>query len=370
MDTIEVEESSVSSTFLSLDYQSLTSVNVGDYIQVIAAESFFPESSAVPVERDSLDTVDVSGSLVMNCWFAEPSYGFPPAHDVEPLFVSFHLNASIADEFLSDSVNLEYLRKKGPIGCRDEYTCSRLQRAGVEAYFSSCLTTTLGLTLSSVNKNQTDEALSHNGKILLVDPVSTLPARGKLAHFGEACRYGIFLFANPLLCYRAVKSKLANNPKIPQKLTLNLTRDVYAVIRSAYISSKLLSREDMKRVEYLSHVFEPRELPDRQARLNYARRLLDMYRSADLVISSRIHCCLPCLGFGTKALYLQQYNDPPDSYCRKQGLLDLLTVILMDVDQPISHDVACQGVCAFSNKDAFRAHSEKLYARVKSFLSR
>ena len=69
------------------------------------------------------------------------TYDFPPPSFIEPLYVSFHL---VYKEMLTPPV-VEHLKRHEPIGCRDVDTMKHFQAAGIVAYFSGCLTTTLNL---------------------------------------------------------------------------------------------------------------------------------------------------------------------------------------------------------------------------------
>ena len=66
-------------------------------------------------------------------------HGFPYHPNINPLFVSFHLNtvAALTPEAI------EYLAAHGPVGCRDWATVDLLLSAGVDAFFTGCLTTTI-----------------------------------------------------------------------------------------------------------------------------------------------------------------------------------------------------------------------------------
>jgi lipopolysaccharide biosynthesis glycosyltransferase len=66
-------------------------------------------------------------------------YDFPYHPHLRPVFVSFHVNRP---DMLDDEA-LAYLRAHGPIGCRDWSTVFLLLSAGVDAFFSGCLTSTL-----------------------------------------------------------------------------------------------------------------------------------------------------------------------------------------------------------------------------------
>ena len=66
-------------------------------------------------------------------------YDFPYHPNIRPLFISFHVSRL---EMLSDEA-LDYLRRFGPVGCRDWNTVFLLLAAGVEAFFTGCVTTTV-----------------------------------------------------------------------------------------------------------------------------------------------------------------------------------------------------------------------------------
>lgn len=76
-------------------------------------------------------------------WYMHPLFGmrcgFPLHKNLRPIFVSFH----IADRSLLTPDAVEYLRRYGPIGCRDHTTVDLLLSAGVPAFFSGCITTTI-----------------------------------------------------------------------------------------------------------------------------------------------------------------------------------------------------------------------------------
>jgi len=85
--------------------------------------------------------------LISNGWFMHRPYlgkvDFPYPENINPIMISFHIqdagvmNAEVAAE----------LKKFGPIGCRDWTTVYRLRDYGVPAFFSGCVTTTVGQVL-------------------------------------------------------------------------------------------------------------------------------------------------------------------------------------------------------------------------------
>ena len=60
-----------------------------------------------------------------------------------------------------------------------------------------------------------------------------------------------------------------------------------------------------------------------------AENLLNKYARAKLVITSRIHCALPCLALGTPVIFINGFDSFVDS-CRFDGILELFNRI--DVD--------------------------------------
>ena len=167
-----------------LDYRSpdhvLTSGNLGDYIQTLGmlanlvrmprvaftGEGGLGELAAelqarvqpglrdpapsgavhlVPVDRDFSSGASVPPGtwLLAFGWHMHSLFelrsDFPYHPNVRPLFVSFHVNRL---EMLTEEA-LAYLRRNGPVGCRDWNTVFLLLGAGVDAFFSGCFTTTL-----------------------------------------------------------------------------------------------------------------------------------------------------------------------------------------------------------------------------------
>lgn len=127
--------------FGSLKYSS---INIGDEIQSIAAWRFLPRVDYY-VARDYMKQFDSGGEkvkVILNAWYTWRPDNFPPAECIEPLLVSMHLSEGCRDRLMTPRMR-EWLVTHGPVGCRDISTERYLEGAGVPAYFSGCLTTTL-----------------------------------------------------------------------------------------------------------------------------------------------------------------------------------------------------------------------------------
>jgi lipopolysaccharide biosynthesis glycosyltransferase/phage regulator Rha-like protein len=82
--------------------------------------------------------------LIAFGWYMHPEfknlYNFPFPENIRPIFISFHIN----DRAMLNEAAVQYLAKHAPIGCRDWSTVYTLREFGIPAFFSGCITTTLG----------------------------------------------------------------------------------------------------------------------------------------------------------------------------------------------------------------------------------
>jgi len=230
--------------------------NLGDEIQTLAALRFLPRVDAW-VDRDRLDEFQGAEDhkIILNGWFLHRPQHWPPASRLRPLITSFHLTKEVMprhnDLMIAPSstvlgpTGIAYLRDHAPIGARDLDTLETLRNAGVDAYFSGCLTLTLQVS----------------------DP----------------------------------------GPR---------TRMVYAVDLPGDVVSAFERRYDVPIIR-VSHVVS--DLVG-LARFQRARELLRGYASAHAVLTSRLHCALPCLALGIPVLFVPSTQD---SY-RFLGLQDFL----------------------------------------------
>ncbi|MGH3361779.1 MAG: glycosyltransferase [Nocardioides sp.] len=175
---------SESPTFAVIDYRhpnvNAASSNIGDHIQSIASLTHLvrhqgvrlhgdpalvgllerlrsrirPEQRRDDIEADlNVMTVQRDASMYDEIpegtwalcfgWYMSPlfgmRFGFPLHRALRPVFVSFHCN----QRGLLTSETVDYLRRYGPIGCRDWTTVYLLLSMGIPAFFSGCITTTI-----------------------------------------------------------------------------------------------------------------------------------------------------------------------------------------------------------------------------------
>ena len=265
-------------------------VNIGDHIQSCAAEQFLPRVDFF-VERDRLNAPQYGeAKIIMNGWFTDAPENWPPNPRLIPLFVSFHLQPKSAQILFSKSENVEYLKAHAPIGCRDYRTMELLQAYGIEAYFSFCLTTTLDEKFKSEERDD---------NFYFVDPLYAYD-RGLL----KKIDLGKLIRDFPI----RKLSKLKGLLKPKAKLTDFVPQDVIeAGIRQEHYVSANKDNIDL---------------------YSDAKNLLKKYARAKGVVTSRIHCALPCLALETPVLFVMEgLKDEKQHMSRFRGILDHINIL-------------------------------------------
>jgi len=131
-----------------------SSENLGDYIQILACLRLLETLDLRPSIYLDRDTELASAPALSSCcgrvllplsgWFkhmvgADPQW--PPHERIIPVFIGFHVRPNMCPALL-DQRSIDYMKTHGPIGCRDPFTQHLLERKGVSAYLSHCLSLT------------------------------------------------------------------------------------------------------------------------------------------------------------------------------------------------------------------------------------
>ncbi len=260
--------------------------NVGDNIQSLAAKQFLPKVDTF-LNRERLG--DYKGepiTLIMNGWFTHNTHHWVPSENINPVFVSFHMNNTAAPAMLSEK-GIAYLKKHQPIGCRDQFTADTLKAKGIDAFFTGCLT----LTLDSYKVDDSERGED----IYIVDPLYSYPRPEKIFYNAKA----------------TVKNVLNGTAFQLNKKNKHLKN---------FISQEVLSKAEFINQEPPSNTYSDEE------KFDMAEKLLNKYAKAKLVITSRIHCALPCLALGTPVIFVNGFDSFVDS-CRFDGILELFNRI-------------------------------------------
>jgi len=179
------------------------------------------------------------------------------------LFVAFHLTDKVRPAFATPET-IAYLKEHAPIGCRDHSTMEFLMSHGVQSYFSGCLT----LTLPKRNVPKTD-------KIMLVNMPEEFESH------------------------------------VPADLRKNLDID-----NTDYRYFQLLRQRVRNKLN----------MPSSTATFDYAEKLLDKFASARLVVTTRLHCAMPCLAMGVPVYFV--VPNPDDT--RFRGLVENANFLSLD----------------------------------------
>lgn len=330
------------------------SINIGDYIQALASSQFYPKIDGfLDRDEDLKDYEDEECKMIMNGWYMHNPTNWPPSDKIHPLFVAFHLNP-LAQKELTNKESISYLRRHQPIGCRDRHTATLLKSLGVDAYFSGCMTLTLGV---NYQKKSTD------GSVYFVDPKVNLSINllQKL--------YIIFSFClkHPRIYFTIFNNKYAF-------CDISIKRRILIVAKFIRDYSKIFPLSVLKKAHYnsqqSSHYYT--QFKSEEDRFKEAKRFVEAYRKASLVITSRIHCALPCLGIGTSVIYTSLDGDDFVSTSRMDGLIELFNVITC-TSQGLKPQFDCKlpitGDNHPSNKTNWKPLAKSLVEKCRKFIA-
>ncbi len=329
-------------------------INIGDYIQALASSQYYPTIDRFIDRDEELKSYhDDPIKVIMNGWYMHHPHNWPPSNKIIPLFVAFHINTSAQKNLLSPE-SIEYLKKHEPIGCRDLHTLNLLKEHGVDAYFSACMTLTLGKNFHSPQKED---------KSYIVDPLFLEKLRIKdmakalMEILKHPCDISKLCRIKELKPHRGgAKKRILKIALFYKEYTRMFGRKI--VMESTYISQ--------------ANTFYCEGFSSDAERLKEAERLIRLYAKAKLVITSRIHCALPCLGVETPVIFLENKQDIEESTCRMGGLRDLFNIVKMShgrliADFEIATPITEQNFP--TNKTLWKSYAEALQKRCIDFMT-
>jgi hypothetical protein len=275
-----------------------STTNLGDEIQSIAARQFLPSVDLL-VERDRPnalpDGAEGPYKIVFNGWHSHAPENWPPSPQLIPLLVSVHITGEMPSlnkgrlrpaDVLLQGRNLEFFKSHEPVGARDLWTKDLLQNSGIDAYFSGCMTLTLGTG--------------------------------------------------------------AKRPRGDYVCAVGFTKPVGRRLRAG-TRWVAVSHEDAV----------TKSFDDRMAK---AGQLLSLYAHAKCVVTTKLHCALPCLALGTPVLLVTSAHD---SY-RFSGLRDFLRTCTPEQLRDGTADFDFDDPPA--NRDDYRPYRKALIETVNPFM--
>lgn len=345
--------------------------NIGDYIQSVSQEQYYDKIDTY-VERESMNTFQLGEEVktIMNGWFMHNPENFPPSDCIRPLFVSFHIVPSMAERMLSPEV-ISYLRKYEPIGARDTGTKELLESKGIKSYFSGCLTICL---------NRKYKSDIHDDSVVFVDPYYDL--FGKRQHGFSKWLYAFSVLLKNLRA--AIRLGNIFNYEFKSKVSYISTKVDRILHAAAFYDtySKLFSDEVLFDATYVCHTVEQKTFKNDDEKMEYARQLIHRYAKAKYVVTSRIHCALPCLGVETPVLFvtsdsLEGFN-PIRSVGRFGGLIEWFHCLRWKPEGIIMEDQELKNILKgkkinkdfiFENKKDYISYRNALDATVSAFVN-
>lgn len=340
--------------------------NIGDYIQSLAALQFMPKDSKYDfIEREKLSEYDDGEKVkcIMNAWYIwHPEYWPPKEMTIDPLLTSIHISPLIADKMLAGE-GKEYFIKHGPVGCRDTGTLEILEKNGIPSFFSGCLTLTLGEKY--INKKD-------RSGVIFVDPYFP-PIRyvndDKTIYYPlNLIKSIVFFLQNPKIIHKLAK-KFFFKGRIKLQTYYNASMFYHAY-------SNMFDDDTLINAEYISHMVPVENDMRQEDWLVIAENFVKKYSKAKYVVTSRIHCALPCLGLETPVIFVlnkimnAKFNAPG----RFGGLIDLFRLAsytgnnVIPVDDCFDKSSKFSENTVFSNKSNWKFYRDKLINQVRDFM--
>lgn len=342
--------------------------NIGDYMQSLAALQFLPKDY-VYVEKEKVAdfTSNEPVKVIMNGWYMWHPENWPPKEkNLIPLLTSMHFTPITVKKMIENG-GKEYLMKYGPVGCRDTNSVELLQKEGIEAYFSGCLTLTLGKQYASTGEKK---------GVCFVDPyipsLRILSNDSRKIYPLNAVKALCYFLAHPIKICR-----LSKKPFFQGRLKF-LAYYNASMFYHAY--SRLFDDEVIFNAEYITHMVPTSVEESQESLFKRTEQLLKKYASSRYIVTSRIHCALPCVGVGTPVLFtlndqMESKKNLIGSPGRYGGLIDLFHIVTYkgdkvttkETDLPYGKKLGIQ--TTFVNKPQWRGIADSLIKQCENFVS-
>lgn len=333
-----------------LAVSTVNEINIGDYIQALASSQFLPRVDGF-IQREELKDYDGEEcKMIMNGWYMHNPEQWPPSKKIHPLYVAVHFN-TLAKEKLFSKESINYIKQYEPIGCRDTYTRDLLLEKGINAYFSGCMTLTLGYKYKSDIRED---------KCYFVDPYF-------VTHWNIfSIIYNFMYLLFHWKSINIISNKYPEGKKGLRKKMILTT--FYREYKRFFTKDTLLNAEYIcQQSRYYKDNFSSDE-----ERLKEAEKLVEKYAKARLVVTSRIHCALPCLGLETPVIYTEDTNQSEASACRFGGLRELFTIMEwkrnhLELKFSYKKRISISNVPL--NKNGWRKYADMLIIKCKDFVN-
>ena len=217
---------------------------------------------------------------------------------------------------------IDYFRKFAPIGCRDTGTLELFKKYDIPCFFSGCLTLTLGENY--INKHDSK-------KCIFVDPyyefIRNKEGKYSVKTLLKTIFYGIKNLSKIKRLWKIFKYI---GYYLDESFLLKFIRRFLNISAFYKTYSSMFDDSLLFSAQYETHSIN--NTIKNYSALILAEKYIKTYSSASLIVTSRIHCALPCLGIETPVIFvtsenLESIDKPIRSPGRFGGLLNLMRVI-------------------------------------------
>jgi exopolysaccharide biosynthesis predicted pyruvyltransferase EpsI len=98
--------------------------------------------------------------------------------------------------------------------------------------------------------------------------------------------------------------------------------------------NEIFGKQILDQSKYISHYHPARH--SEKERFSVAEDFLKKYATAKLVVTSRLHCAIPCLAFGTPVIFIHFGFKHEYDNRRLKGVTELFNTIYIDENENIS----------------------------------
>ena len=346
--------------------------NIGDYVQTVASMQY-AGSDAELIEQEEADQYFPEDAqkrrMIMNGWFQWRAEHWPPSEFIEPLLISMHFSPLRAEQLFSTK-GLDFLRAHQPIGCRDLGTKKLMDEKGLDCYFSACLTLTLGKKYG----------LPQNARegVYVVDPYFEIPP-----FKNNVLSFVAYFLKHPIAVFKLGRNTFFRDYSPTGFLDRNRVwcRRFYKAMRFLSTYEQRFSIDMLVDAKYITHWIDlDLEKVTAWDCIHIAEDLVKRYGSARMMITSRIHAGLPCLGMETPVVFIANEEITNDAGSwntpgRLGGLLELFRVLKFTDGRFSSDDDVLSKISKFTNETTFenknewRRYAENLDRKCSGFMS-
>ena len=227
---------------------------------------------------------------------------------------------------LEEYTTINYLKQHQPIGCRDKYTQTILEKHKIKTFLSCCVTLTLKKTYFINSSYKENRALIIGAFDRLKPNIQTNMGLYKMTVSTIKAPYKLLNYQIKKLIFKRWLKK--------QKIKFNFANQI--------VQKKISSHSEG---------------------IKLAENLLEKIANSDYVITSRIHSALPAVAMGKKVVFINEGLDNINHRSRLVGLESFFTTIKLKEIRMLNFD-------SIKIDMNHKEYSNKITKIINTFLNR